>query len=288
MITYQEFKEIFTDRLSDYFPKDGTKREIVVTKRYKVNEQLDAIYVLDESQKSAKAYVPTLYMEDLYKIYYSGTNLEMILKYVAEILLEAEPPKELTTATEKMRNWEKEVTAVLINREKNKELLKSVAYTPFLDLAVIYRISIAAEEQDTCHSFIITNDMLDDWDISISDLHKVAVRNTEEKEDVLLREPIPGKNEASIHMLSFRSHRNGASAILLKTALKKASERFNGNYYILPASIHEVFLVKEREGQSTSWRECVRSANETLVAPDDFLSNSLYRYNADTGEVEVA
>lgn len=288
MITYQEFKEVFIDRLGEYFPQDGIKREVVVSKRYKVNEKLDAVYVLTENQNTGSAYVPVLYLEDIYKVYYSGTNLDMILKYVAEVLLDYEPPKELTFAAEKIQNWEKEVTVELISREKNEELLKTAVYTPFLDLAVIYRISSDAEQEDICHSFVITKTMLEIWDISLSDLHEAAVRNTEEREEVIIHETVPGKNEANIHMLSFRSRRNGASAILLKTVLQKACELFHGNYYILPASIHEVFLVKEREGQVASWRDCVRSANETLVAADEFLSDSLYRYNAATGGVEIA
>lgn len=287
MITYQEFKDIFVEKLKNYFPQDGVEREIRVQRRHKVNRDLDSICVTSAVTQKGIQCIPVLYLEDLYMIYYSGTRIEQVLEYAADRLLNYKTPESLTTVQEKLKNWRDNVSAILINRERNEELLKNVPYTSFLDLAAIYKITGESDDRNIHHSMIVTKDMLDAFNISVEELHDIALRNTEVKESIVLKTPIPGDKSALIYMLSFETGVNGATVLLLKKALQMAREMYDGNYYILPSSVHEVFVVKECKAQIASWKECVQSANENLVAPEDFLSNSIYWYNSETEELEI-
>lgn len=287
MITYQEFKDIFVEKLKNYFPQDGVEREIRVQRRHKVNRDLDSICVTSEVTRKGIQCIPVLYLEDLYMIYYSGTRIEQVLEYAADRLLNYKTPESLTTVQEKLKNWRDNVSAILINRERNEELLTNVPYTPFLDLAAIYKITGESDDRNIHHSMIVTKDMLDAFNISVEELHDIALRNTESKESIVLKTPIPGDKSSTIYMLSFETGVNGATVLLLKKVLQMAREMYDGNYYILPSSVHEVFVVKECKEQIASWKECVQSANENLVAPEDFLSNSIYRYNSENEELEI-
>ena len=62
----------------------------------------------------------------------------------------------------------------------------------------------------------------------------------------------------------------------------------NTSFYILPSSIHETILVPD-SGQYTphELQEIVKSANRTVVERKEFLSDSVYYYDRDTGMLSV-
>lgn len=81
----------------------------------------------------------------------------------------------------------------------------------------------------------------------------------------------------------------GAAVMLLKDELNSIAERLGGKIYILPSSIHEVIIVPKIEAYDLKMlRETVKGVNETVVNESDFLSDSVYQYEAETGELELA
>lgn len=67
------------------------------------------------------------------------------------------------------------------------------------------------------------------------------------------------------------------------------AERVGGDFYILPSSIHEILLVKDDETFDINRLEdMVKEVNETQVAPEDLLTDSVYHYDFKEKVFELA
>ena len=68
-----------------------------------------------------------------------------------------------------------------------------------------------------------------------------------------------------------------------------AAEKLGGNFFVLPSSIHECLFVPDNgEFRRPQLEEMVRSVNAAEVSEADFLSNSVYHYDADARIFEKA
>ena len=73
-----------------------------------------------------------------------------------------------------------------------------------------------------------------------------------------------------------------------RNALKRAAHKLNGSFYILPSSIHELILVPEVTfGDPAGFNQTVRAVNREAVRPEERLSDHVYRYDADSGELKM-
>ncbi|MBR5315675.1 MAG: hypothetical protein IKU44_02695, partial [Firmicutes bacterium] len=78
-----------------------------------------------------------------------------------------------------------------------------------------------------------------------------------------------------------------AAAILYSDTLPAASAKFGENLYILPSSIHEVFLVPDIGQSVDSMNRMVAHANQMVTRPEEVLSNTVYYYDAERNEVRI-
>lgn len=76
--------------------------------------------------------------------------------------------------------------------------------------------------------------------------------------------------------------------MLYKEYLEIAAKKMNGDFYILPSSIHELLAVPVSTAEIEELRQMVKEVNDNEVAPEEILGYEVYRYNRETGEVEVA
>ena len=80
---------------------------------------------------------------------------------------------------------------------------------------------------------------------------------------------------------------NGAAILLYPDLLKDIGERYGGNYYVIPGSIHEVLLLKDTgEEQAERLNAMVREVNETHVIPEERLSDHVYYYSVSEKELQ--
>ena len=60
-------------------------------------------------------------------------------------------------------------------------------------------------------------------------------------------------------------------------------------FVLIPSSIHECLFLPDDEGADVdTLRMMVREVNETQVAPEEVLSDSVYRYDPETDAVVIA
>lgn len=81
---------------------------------------------------------------------------------------------------------------------------------------------------------------------------------------------------------------NGASIILYNEQLAELSDKLSDDLLIMPSSIHEVLAVPASSMDAIDLKQMVREANDTEVSEQEILGYSVYRYNRETGTIEVA
>lgn len=189
----------------------------------------------------------------------------------------------------------------LVNAERNAEKLKGVPGKKVADLVAIYRTVVKKDENGVA-SYILSNEQLNMAGISVEEIDEAAKRNTlksgflvrtmceimaemmgMDKEDAEAMSDVPW-------MLVLTNDRktNGANILLYNEKLEEVAERLQGDFYILPSSIHEVLAIPAKDAEPEQLRAMVKEVNDNEVAPEEILGYEVYRYNRETGEIEVA
>lgn len=203
--------------------------------------------------------------------------------------------------------WDKQfvlshVVYQLVNKEKNAKFLESVPQEKFLDLALIYRVMLRVGEGENA-SYVVSNAILQEIGVLPEELSQAAKENTQRLLGVYCRKlgemlweqfgmELPqeqGTESISIWVLTNSVKANGAVLMTYPSILSELAEKMGNNLLILPSSIHEVLIFAEpKDGRVEDFREMVREVNATEVSQQEFLSDSVYRFNKDTGTVEIA
>ena len=95
--------------------------------------------------------------------------------------------------------------------------------------------------------------------------------------------------EVPMKVLSNERRLHGAVCMLYPGVLKEMADRMGGDFFILPSSVHETILLPDTgEGLNGALRQMIREVNSTKVAPEEVLSDTLYRYDRARGRVMTA
>lgn len=203
--------------------------------------------------------------------------------------------------------WDKQfvlshVVYQLVNRDRNAKFLESVPQEEFLDLALIYRVMLKVSE-DEIASYVMSKKLLQEIGILPEELRQVAKENTKNKLGVYCRRlgemlceqfgmELPqeqGTESMSIWVLTNSVKANGAVLMTYPSVLSELAKELGSNLLILPSSIHEVLILVERDNRRVEdFRKMVKTVNTTEVSEQEFLSDNVYRFNKDTGTVEIA
>lgn len=190
----------------------------------------------------------------------------------------------------------------LVNADRNAERLQGVPSKKIADLAALYRTVISNDERGTA-SYIVSDEMMKNAEISIEELDEAADRNTKnagflvKSMQQVMAEMMGMPEEMAeamadgpqMFVLTNDRKTNGASILLFKEQLVELAEKVDDDFFILPSSIHELLAIPASQvDDAEQLRQMVREVNDTQVAPDEILGYEVYLYNRETGEVEVA
>lgn len=193
----------------------------------------------------------------------------------------------------------------VINTSGNAELLSGIPHENLEDLAIIYKV-IIKKINDGFYSTTITNAQLRRFGITKEQLHEDALKNSLKIRPAVIKGvneallecmppeiaaifPMEYMPESTIYVATVPDKQLGAGVLAYPGFMEQAAKKLGGSFYVLPSSIHEVILVPDQEGLTTeNLREMVRQVNSEEVDPKDQLSNSVYRYDFESGVFELA
>lgn len=257
---------------------------------------------------------PTIYLNKYYEAYENG---DITLRCIVDEVLDTYERNKVNQSVD-MRffmNYERikdRIIFKLIHAERNKELLKDIPHIRYLDFAVVFQCLISDEMFGNA-TIMIHNAHLKIWEITEKELYEKAIKNTpvlqrydiKTMKDVLcemmLLEEMEGKeilnkNEyiedlqdaTPMYVLSNRTRVQGASCILYPNILKDFASAVKSDFYILPSSVHEVILLPAQgDEDKEGLKRMVCEVNETQVEREEVLSDSVYYYSQEKGELSI-
>lgn len=293
-MTYSSFKEIIKEKIFDFLGEEYQDWEIKESSVLKINEKMEGFTLVAPDQTEGIAVMPMMYYEVLYNMYKIGISLEQILKDTAESMVSKDNRNRITNPDilKSFDTCKYNIVLEIISKEANMELLEEYVHRDYLDMAVVYRI-IVEDNDDHRMSTLLTKDIFNSWNIAEEELYRNAYRNTAEKRGFTLMSldtmgVISEDTKPMSLILTNQDMERGAAAMMYPMMLERAARLLEDDFYILPSSLNELFLVAAEDADCERMKDVVRSANETIVLPQDYLSNNVYYYSRETKEVKIA
>lgn len=235
---------------------------------------------------------PTIYLEEYYEQFQSGDSLEQIVEKILELYKEVgfRRPCEEThlQAYEKIKP---RIVYKLINREKNKELLKDTPYVPFMDLALVCYVLLRWNKHGTA-TMLIKDQHLKLWGVTKEMVFEAAKENAKRllpAEFMRMRDVIAemleldadvGQKEDFMYVVSNEARSYGAVCILYEGVTEMIGAELGENFYVIPSSVHEMIILPESKAPEKREVEAmVAQMNVTQVEVEEVLSDGVYYYN---------
>lgn len=245
-------------------------------------------------QEKAHNVAPTIYLEHFWKAYEEGASFSEVIDSLMAVYGQDGPA--CSVDMEFFRDFEKvrdRICYRLVGMEENTVLLEDVPYVEFLDLAICFFYAYSGTVLGE-GSILIHNSHMKAWGASVAELMSLARENTPRlfpgqcsTMDEVLEEIVGERKqetefarEVPMKVLTNNRRLNGAVCMIYQGILEQIAEELGASLYILPSSIHEVILLAEEE-VAGPWelKNMIVQVNSTQVAPEEVLSNSLYRYD---------
>ena len=233
---------------------------------------------------------PVLYPHKAYEYFEKGMAYPELLEKMVE---EAENALENAPKNFKidLEYLNENISMQLVNTQKSREYLRNIPHKEIEDLSIIYRV-IKEIEQDYSSGVVVTNQLLKYLGLSKDELHKIAL----EKAPVNMKFQINGLSELlgiensdetidipynPMMCISNEKMLYGASAIFYPEALERCASAMNGDFFIIPSSVHEVLIYPDDSRISVeSLKSIVMEINSQYLDPKEFLSNNVYHYDS--------
>jgi hypothetical protein len=294
VVEYSKFKKIVCDEVRKKLNTDGFNVQLNVEEVWVVNGKKDKLAVVNLVAPDA---FPVFYFDDLYVYYCSCENIFSIIKDMVE------ETKKAYSNIKKMNLTEKEVRDKvffsLINREKNKELLKTIPHREFLDLAVIYYLKTS----ETTNTFV-TNYMADSAGISEDELYAAAYENTPQMLGKICRidfdawflvelknllgghckfPEMSQSSENEMFVFKYANNRTFSVGIMLYLdVLEKTAELLEDDLVLAIPDLDELVVASTNKAEDLQGM-CRNGA----IQPQKFLSSHVYIYNRKEKKISI-
>lgn len=302
---FNQFVDEVKGGIKLFLPREYEDAQVRVEEMRKLNENYLGIAILKEDQVIA----PTFNLNQLYEMYQSDPQISMesIMRNITGVVLDTPEQFDLKSITE-YENAKEKLFIRVSSAEKNGEMLQNVPHQIREDLVITYHLAISMDEVGR-GSTTITNDMLKRYGISEEQLHADAMESSPKIMPLhvdamknVIKQIIGGDNKPLIQDKGFKAMEeviseglkegepmfvitnqqtmDGASAIFYPEVMKQLGECFQGDFFILPSSIHETIVLPDKgDFDYLSLKSIVQEINNNQVLEEEQLTNDVYHYD---------
>lgn len=298
---YFEFIDEMTKKIKLCFDKDVS---VEVHKVLKNNSlEFDSLTILEPGCNVT----PNFYLQPMYQKYVAGAGIDSLVAEIIKTYENGCKENVYENLSMEYKDCMDSIVMRLVSLKKNKNILKETPYIPFLDMAVIF-YRLVNNDEGGIASIRITDKLMKQWKTDIKELYTLALSNSERifEERIVPMSKMLQSFSVELKDIGFGDIEidegglyepyvitntigvNGAAVILYPDMLKKISLQMGGDFYILPSSIHEVLAIStEAKIKEAELKSMVKEVNETLLLPDEYLSDNVYRYNSVYNSLEM-
>lgn len=249
---------------------------------------------------------PTVYVNDAYDAFNKGESLvDIVSNVVDEVNNAAAYAAEMEKMGMRMNKYESAKARLgvrVLDLDRNKAFAEDKPYKDLGNGLGLFA-DVRFPNDDGFSSAMVNNDLMEQWGINKDTLWEDAFRSAEEIASPvfqtlehamfgggcnLLEEPWRD-NGSNMYVLTNAVGSFGASAMFMPHVAYEISTVLGGSYYALPSSVHEFIVVPEAAGiDVNALKAMVYEGNRTVCEDKDVLCDSLFFYNKDKAELEVA
>ena len=191
---------------------------------------------------------------------------------------------------------------MLINREKNAEMLETVPHAVLGDLAMIFRIYITEFDGEGRGAVTVNKDLLDMWKVDSALIYETAMDNLkangatrirslysivseimlkscdyDAEKDMLQRH---NDDTPQMYVMTTKDHLNGAVGMIEGDKLFEFADKLGTDLYIIPSSVNEIILLPRDEAKDDTevLMGMVKEVNAHEVPPEEYLSDNVYTF----------
>lgn len=306
-MNYNEFKTELVSKLQDLI---GTRYFVIVQKSECGEKQQEECLMVFDAEESVLKGTPFAPIYEVYEKHH--VPIDTITSFIKTGLhiVDGSITIEKSQVFYRLENLE------LVQKEYH-----DTPYQKFLDVAIVFYRALAVTE-NSIHYQRITNSMMRQANLSVSDLIDMANQNTpkmfphtlqdfdEAALEVLTRNPeiikdpevqlsilsmlgksiglIPDEEFTTRYVLSCKGNVYGSTAILYPNLLQSIGEKLQSDFYILPCSKNEAVIEALSEGtdlEKLKW-EAHEAVKDGLEEPT-VLTTNIYLYDRANGSLKI-
>ena len=219
-------------------------------------------------RKEGSLCAPTFYVEDFYKAYKEGTPISDLSHEVVEAAVRSMGmADEMAKGSLDIIYDTANLRVRLLNKGRNREYLKGIPHRE-LGCGFVF----IAEAGHGEYGAVITNALLKDFKVTADELFDMAIKNTAEQFPAVLQDLAESATRyptGCVNLLDSKCGRAPADTGRLR-------ELLDGDFYVLPSSVHELILIAADDQDPKQLADLVRSANRSVVEERDILADDLY------------
>lgn len=304
-MNFEEFINTIKDTIKEYLPEDYRDAEVNILENRKLNTNYTGLTVTREGDTLA----PTINLNNLFDSYskHPEHSITEVMQEVASVIQHTPETFDIGRIMDYDR-VKKNLFMRLSAAEKNKDLLEHAPHIRKEDLAITFHIMLDQSDKGTATTMINDN-MMEAYGIDLDQLYQDALLNSpvicpaqiENMGEALSRMMIEDMKSAGAPpeviqemekdlkesnkdnpMTIITNDRlvDGASAIFYPGVMDLVGERMQGDYFILPSSVHETLVVPDDGRVSLQeLTDMVKEVNMTQVNPEDQLTDQVYHYD---------
>ena len=304
-MNFEEFINTIKDTIKDYLPEEYKDAEVNLLENRKLNTHYTGLTVTRKGDTLA----PTINLNALFENYGQQTenNLASVMEEVTSVIQHTPGKFDIGRVMDYDR-VKKNLFMKLSAAEKNADVLEHTPHITKEDLALTFHIMLDQGEKGTATT-MITDKMMDAYGVDLEKLYQDALHNSpviapaqiENMGEVLERMMLEDMKAAGapaeviqemekdmqetsrdnpMTVITNNRSTDGAAAIFYPGVMDQVGERLNGDYFILPSSVHEILVVPDDGNISfRELKDMVKEVNRTQVAPEDRLTDQVYHYD---------
>lgn len=304
-MNFEEFINTIKDTIKEYLPEDYRDAEVNILENRKLNTNYTGLTVTREGDTLA----PTINLNNLFDSYskHPEHSITAVMQEVASVIQHTPETFDIGRIMDYDR-VKKNLFMRLSAAEKNKDLLEHAPHIRKEDLAITFHIMLDQSDKGTATTMINDN-MMEAYGIDLDQLYQDALLNSpvicpaqiENMGEALSRMMIEDMKSAGAPpeviqemekdlkesnkdnpMTIITNDRlvDGASAIFYPGVMDLVGERMQGDYFILPSSVHETLVVPDDGRVSLQeLTDMVKEVNMTQVNPEEQLTDQVYHYD---------
>lgn len=286
-MSFMQFQDCMTAEIRDFMPEMFRDAVVSLAPVSKLGSTYTGLTVRLKGQHTA----PAANLDLLYEQYRDGRDTDDILRETARNL-SVVPDAELAWILDYNRVRDRLYLRVS-KASANAGRLKNTPHRIVSDLVLTVHIRV-----DLCEgghgNAMVDNALLKKYGITADQLFDDALENAPNINPATLM-PLsecvtgeaPDPAEQQVLVLSSREGIHGASALFYPGMMEEIAKVAHGGYYALPSSIHEWIIMPDGiAGPADELNSLVRGVNQTVVLPEDLLSDHAYHYDPDRGMFE--